>query len=92
MTYINKAWRPIQSEEITLTPDRRPVCPGNSQAGKGPCAERPDHVVVFYTNSSHLPGQGVQQVQYACFRHLHSVLKFAEGVATFATVSTYKGV
>ncbi|MFE0101230.1 hypothetical protein [Streptomyces sp. NPDC059009] len=89
MNYTSKAWRPVHAEEFTITEESRPHCAGGIGTG---CVERPNHVIVYLVNDSGLPGVGKQRVRYACYRHLHSNLVLAEGVATFATVSAYKGV
>jgi hypothetical protein len=76
MQYVNKAWRPLGVEEITLTRETRPGCVGAN------CALRPDHIVIF----------GADTALHACFRHVHGLLKFAEQSAGHAMVSPYMGV
>lgn len=90
--YTAKAWRTTAAEEITLTHEIRPGCPGNWRQLGGDCLARPDHIVVYTVKESELPGAGTQYEYYACYRHVHSLLQHAERVGTFVTVSAYDGV
>jgi hypothetical protein len=90
MQYRISAWRTIGARRDTITQDKRPAC-RNWQGAAGACTTKPDHVITYTRNLSTLPGQGRELHAYACYRHLHSAITYACGVAPYVTVTPYTG-
>lgn len=87
MQYKIKVWRTVGARQVEITEDRRPACPGNFLKSKG-CTARPAHVITWPGR----PGYGRVEVHYACYRHLHGLIKHGEAVASHVTVTAYEGV
>lgn len=92
MEYTYKAMKLVTGEEVTVTKNARPGCPGAFRTDAGLCAQRPDHVVRYVINPSGLPDSGTPRTVTVCYRHLHGVLKHVEGIGRYATVMAYDGI
>ncbi|MEU3052251.1 hypothetical protein [Streptomyces griseus] len=93
MRYKIKAWESPVAALTETDMYQRPACPGAFDTSSPGCSARPDHVLTWTENRSGLPDSGHRQLYFACYRHLHRLVKHAEERAVGGvTLSRYDGV
>ncbi|MFD8117068.1 hypothetical protein [Streptomyces microflavus] len=76
MRFKIKAWESPVGALTEIDVYLPPACPGAFDTSNPGCSARPDHVLTWTDD------RGGRQLYFACFRHLHRLLKHAERAAT----------